>query len=353
MANSLTTTRQLLKGIFGQEAFIAFCYDSFPPVYRQFTAAMGRFIKIEFLLGYCEKHHQLHELLALTKKINPQTYQKIIALASSDSPSKEDYSEPRITRINRSNPKTRLELTLPINLSGVTPERQRSAVAAAVGAVAGVLGLSVDEIDIVQVQIGSIVLQIDIPPEAANYLLGLAQTNDPLLHELGIQQVKIVPEPFSEAFTPVPEGQSKSQPATTNRSLMLKAVSILEQIMVHLPEIKQALGKRWSGFAEQIQRQATSFRDLADEGALMQGANQLLALFVIDEAIVEVMTRPVSPEIRQLRLPLNVRRYLDRYEPADKIELKTVANRFYLLCENPDQAAEPSQPDAQARDATP
>ena len=131
---------------------------------------------------------------------------------------------------------------------------------------------------------------------------------------------------------------------------MRKAVSILEQITVHLPEIKLALGERWPIFADQMRAQAPSFENLADEAALEKAANQLLSLFVANDAIVEVMTRPVAEETRRVRLA-NIRHYLDRQEPASQIDLETIANRFYLLCQNPDQAADPSQPEATLKDS--
>ena len=119
-----------------------------------------------------------------------------------------------------------------------------------------------------------------------------------------------------------------------------KSLSILEQITIHLPEIKQVLGNRWPVFTRQIQAQAPLFENLTTGAVLDQAANQLLALFVADDAVVDVMTRPVSDETRRTRLPSNIRHYLDQQEPAIKVDLETVANRFIEICRDPDKAAE-------------
>lgn len=131
---------------------------------------------------------------------------------------------------------------------------------------------------------------------------------------------------------------------------MQKALSILEQIAVHLPEIKRTLGKNWPGFAGQMRALAASFENLVDQAALDAAADQLMLLFVVDDQIVDVMTRPVSAEMKQIPLLSNLRHYLDRHEPARVIPLKTVANRFILLCREPDKAAEPDQADAEGLD---
>ncbi len=122
---------------------------------------------------------------------------------------------------------------------------------------------------------------------------------------------------------------------------MQKTLSILNMLITHLPEIKEALGERWLDFVSKMRAQATSFENLTDETALIDAANQLLGIFVLDETVVEVITRPTHTK----ESITTTRHYLDHRVPPQSIDLQTVANRFYMLCQEPDKVIELAQTD--------
>jgi hypothetical protein len=111
---------------------------------------------------------------------------------------------------------------------------------------------------------------------------------------------------------------------------MRKALSALELLTTHLPGIKQALDERWPAFAGQMQAQARLFVDVADENALTESVNQLLRLFILDVTAREIITRPDSTEPTRQPQPM----------ADEETPLQTLANRFYLLCQRPDEFIE-------------
>ena len=84
--------------------------------------------------------------------------------------------------------KSLVEIRLRGKLSSFTPEIQF----ATVGALAGILDIPRDQIRIVKVQDGSIILQIEMPTEAVNRLIALYEADAPTLKDLGVQQVRKV-----------------------------------------------------------------------------------------------------------------------------------------------------------------
>lgn len=105
---------------------------------------------------------------------------------------------------------------------------------------------------------------------------------------------------------------------------MQRSLLILEDLLVHLPAIKGELkSENWSIFSNQIQEQATSFEKLADDQSLTGAANQLLRLFLENETVLEIITRPDSGNIRSIRLP--------KPQAEEEIHLETRPNIFCLF----------------------
>ena len=117
---------------------------------------------------------------------------------------------------------------------------------------------------------------------------------------------------------------------------MQKASYIFDQIIIYLPEIKQTLNEAWPAFMTKLQSQTALFENVSDESGLDAAANQLLGIFVADNVIVEIMTRPVSNGVR-------FRHYLDNHEPQVTIELEGDRNKFVMLCRNPNEFLDQNQ----------
>ncbi|MCB0208483.1 MAG: hypothetical protein KDJ52_04120 [Anaerolineae bacterium] len=182
--------RKLLTAVFDDEDLKIFCYDRFRPVFDKFAAEMSRLWKIQILIDYCEKHNQFDKLLSQVKDINSGQYDKFI---SSIKPSFQKTLKPTIN-----SDRSQVEITLKGDLSHLTPELQ----SAAIGAIAGVLNISRDQVTFLQVQKGSIILQLELPTEAVNELIILYETNDPIMKDLGVENVKVIQEQTPQSTAP-------------------------------------------------------------------------------------------------------------------------------------------------------
>jgi hypothetical protein len=175
MSNNSAAIRELLKAAFDDQEFVVFCYDHFRPVYDEFASGMSRLWRIQLLIDYCGRYEELDKLLGLVKKINPRQYDRFEHAIETSS----------LLEISTDSSRGQVEITIKGNLSNITPELQ----SAAIGALAGVLNIPRDQISVLAIQSGSIILQIEMPAEAVNRLTALYAVNDPTIQDLGILQV--------------------------------------------------------------------------------------------------------------------------------------------------------------------
>ncbi|MCB0210162.1 MAG: pentapeptide repeat-containing protein [Anaerolineae bacterium] len=84
-----------------------------------------------------------------------------------------------------------VEIRLPGNLENVTPEQREVAIKAAVGALAGVLGIPADEIMAKYLGAGSVWLRLQLPKEAAERLVDMYEDKDPVLTDFNIESVQL------------------------------------------------------------------------------------------------------------------------------------------------------------------
>lgn len=203
MSYNTGAIRELLKIVFDDQELIIFCYDHFRPVYDKFASEMSRLWKIQLLIDYCEKYDQFDELLIQLKDINPKQYAKFIP--STKGPT-------QTSKVGISTNKSQVEITLKGDLPNFTSELQF----AAIGALAGVLNTPRDQISVLQIQAGGIILQLEMPTEAVNQLITLYEVNNPIMQDLGIQQVRIIDEQTFQTAAPISSSiHGKSQKAMT------------------------------------------------------------------------------------------------------------------------------------------
>ena len=181
--------RKLLTAVFDDEELKIFCYDRFRPVYNKFASEISRLWKIQMLIDYCEKHNQFDKLLSQVRDINPEQHNKFIS-SIKPPPQKRSKTHARTDR-------SQVEITFKGDLSHLTPELQ----SAAIGALAGVLNISRDQVTFLRVQEGSIILQLEMPTEAVNHLITLYETHDPIMKDLGIEHVKVLQEQPQSTFS--------------------------------------------------------------------------------------------------------------------------------------------------------
>ncbi len=72
------TLRDLLVAALGDEELTALCFDHFHPVYEQFSTGMSKTDKIQRLLDFCHRSHQVDKLLSLTKERASAQYARFI-----------------------------------------------------------------------------------------------------------------------------------------------------------------------------------------------------------------------------------------------------------------------------------
>ncbi|MFN8453512.1 MAG: response regulator [Anaerolineae bacterium] len=192
MSHNTAAIRELLKVAFSDQDLMIFCHDYFHSVYDKFASEMSRLWKIQLLIDHCEKYDQFDELLTQIQDINPEQWAKIMSSIKEPSQTSE---------VDISASKDQVEITLIGDLTNFTPELQF----AVVGALAGVLNIPRDQIDVLNAQAEGIILQLEMPTEAINQLIGLYEANDPVIQDLGIQQVRIIYRQDPQTAIPSPE----------------------------------------------------------------------------------------------------------------------------------------------------
>jgi hypothetical protein len=185
MSYNTNAIRELLIAALGDQEVVTFCFDHFRSVYENFTPEMGRLWKIQLLIDHCERHEQFAKLLTLVKDINPSQYNKFIPYIE---------ERPRPTNAVTDSAKSQVEIVLQGDFSRFTHELRSAALAAAMGALAGVLNVPREQISVVPVQEGSTILRIRLPTKAANRLIALYKVGRPIIKDLGIQQVTAIPK---------------------------------------------------------------------------------------------------------------------------------------------------------------
>ena len=164
--------RKLLMAVFDDQDLTIFCFDYFRPVYDNFASEMGHLLKIQLLIDHCEKHNKFDHLLTLVKQTNPVQYHQFIPVIR---------KPPRTLQMGDYRAKSQVEVEFRGDFSSFTPELREVAIAAAVGALAGVLNIPRDQISVLQGRSGSITLWIEMPTEAVNRLIALDKTEDPMI----------------------------------------------------------------------------------------------------------------------------------------------------------------------------
>lgn len=166
--------RKLLSNAFNDDELIIFCFDYFPEVSQRLSPVMGLFIKIQILLDYCKRYGQFEKLLQLMKQENPHQYER-----------HKPYERGETTT-------TQLTLHLNGELSDLTAVQQGALTASFQSLLASILDLCVDEIEVLNLRPGSIILEIRMPQEAAQKLNTMLRQDASWLTRLGIMEVKEV-----------------------------------------------------------------------------------------------------------------------------------------------------------------
>lgn len=186
--------RQLLREAFDDEELITLCYDEFRPVYERFTSGVPRLIKIQLLIDYCERYGQFDQLLAIIKALNSHQYSKYIS-------SIREQLSPSPTLSLASDIRSTLEIKLNGDFGNMTPEQLNAVVGAFAGALAGVLKIPFEAIEVAEIKVGSLTLKIEIPEEVVKELIAKFQEGDPLVQELDFDRLKL--QTLEDALSPI------------------------------------------------------------------------------------------------------------------------------------------------------
>ena len=236
--------RELLKATFDDEGFTTFCFDYFRPVYEHFGFGMSRLWKIQLLIDHCEKQEQLDELLARLREIDPKQYDKFIPSIA---------KHPRVFEMVTTD---YIRSEVEVTLRGDFPDLHPELITAAIGTLAGILNISRDHVHVLQVKAGSMVMRINLPAEAADRLVALAQANAPAIQDMGIEQVRVIRK------------QSTQTTATTRSDLRKEP-----QISDRTPDRRPAM--------ESVKRFWSAFKDIAIVFSFVVNFVLILVVFVL------------------------------------------------------------------------
>jgi hypothetical protein len=178
--------RDLLNAIFSDEELVTFCFDYFRPVYDNFASGMTRLWKIHLLIDHCDRYRLFDRLLAFVRDLNPEQYDRFNPYLR---------VHPETPLVDTSPERSTVVIVLKGDLSTFSPERRALAARAAAGATAGILDIPPEQIRVLHERDGSLILELELPAEAAHRLLAMYRANDPAIRALGIEEVQVLPGP--------------------------------------------------------------------------------------------------------------------------------------------------------------
>ena len=162
------TIRQLLSDAFDDEELIVFCYDHFPEVHKKFSTAMSLLLKIHYLVAHCQRHGKIDTLLQLIAKKNSYQFEKYQPYIKTD---------PHFTL---------LEFKIKGEVIDLSPEQQQALSTSFHNVLAHILNISNEDLEIVSMRSGSILLRVHLPTKAAIKLERMIKADKVWLERLGI-----------------------------------------------------------------------------------------------------------------------------------------------------------------------
>lgn len=181
---------KLLNITLSDDAVTMICYNYFPAVYEKFASKTARLWKVQLLLDYCKRRDQIDGLLSHIAKINPKQYERFTASIT---------APPKLKKVGQKFDKSRLEIVFQGDPAEFTPELQQ----AATGALAHVLDIFPDQIDVLKVEPDSINLHLELPVQAANQFMALYKAHDAIIQDLGIQQIREIDQHLAPIVAPI------------------------------------------------------------------------------------------------------------------------------------------------------
>ncbi len=176
------TLRELLVKSFSFEELQDLCFDYFPDVYDKIQEeSFGKNVAVRQLINYCERRGFLKNLLALIQEHN--AYQYSLHEASLFQPNSLPPSAEEQAQVT-------LKLTFPKwHIDNFTEDRQT----VLVQLIAEELNIPEDDIDIVDVRAGSVIIIIRLPSPAARRLIALFYAGSAFVQDVGLGGVERVP----------------------------------------------------------------------------------------------------------------------------------------------------------------
>lgn len=175
---STAKLREMMTQAFSDEELITLAFDHFRSTYQKFATGTKPPLKIHFLIEDCYRQGRMDELLDILKQYRPN-YQWHESVAQQKVKAKETSVSQERTTIS--------VLLSEINLDELTVQQREGLLLGFKVTLASVLNIPVDEVKIMDMQPGSIILEISLPKRAAERLRSLEDSY--LSQELGIQKV--------------------------------------------------------------------------------------------------------------------------------------------------------------------
>jgi DNA-binding PadR family transcriptional regulator len=174
---NLAGVSKLVNAALPGDVLDKFCAHCFPPTVQKFSAGTPRLWKIQLLLDYCKKYNLFQKLLEYLVKQSPAEYSRHKSLLT---------QPPDLAAANDS--KRQVEVIFGVDFSQFSIELQL----AATGALANCLDIPRDQISVLKVQPGTVILQVEMPASAAETLAQMYQAGAPDITDLGIIRLTLL-----------------------------------------------------------------------------------------------------------------------------------------------------------------
>lgn len=161
---------EMIEDSFNHDEFTSFCFKYYRDIYRNLPPAMTLAVKVTNLVDYCERHGEIKRLVSLVEEHNPHQFGLY-----KDKIRKKDS---RAFYPNSVSGLIEFQTTNPINLEELTEAQIYNFYSAVKLALANLLQLVPDQIAVVGLRAGSIILSLIMPIDAIRLLVNINKQNE-------------------------------------------------------------------------------------------------------------------------------------------------------------------------------
>jgi len=189
--------RELILQAFSEEELRVFCFDHFPVVYEQFSAAMTKTLLTHLLIEYCYRQGEMSQLLYLVREKNPYQFKKHYGSL---------HRRPAFYRPSKNSAVLEIRAASGVALEDLTKEQQDGLGLAIRSALASYLAIPLDKVVLLEMREGSVIFKFAIPEDSLGRLSHEAFAEFGELIGIEIEQFSLQSENISKPL----EGEAEA-----------------------------------------------------------------------------------------------------------------------------------------------